>query len=74
MAAAAEEATGRASQIYGVPFGSDVRNLVNDAGIEAVTFGPGKVAERHYADERVSLEQIRDAGLAMAKVAAGLSM
>ncbi|ORA39217.1 M20 family metallopeptidase [Mycobacterium aquaticum] len=47
--------------IIGTPFSCDVRNLVNDAGMEAVTFGPGDVAECHCVDERVSLSQLNDA-------------
>jgi acetylornithine deacetylase/succinyl-diaminopimelate desuccinylase-like protein len=72
--AAAEEVTGRAGEIFGAPFGSDVRNLVDDAGIEAVTFGPGNVSECHCADERVALDQVRSAALATAKVALDLLM
>jgi succinyl-diaminopimelate desuccinylase len=50
--------TGRPGEVYGAPYSSDVRNLVNDAGIEAVNFGPGNVAECHCADERVSVTQL----------------
>lgn len=49
---------GTAPNIIGTPFSCDVRNLVNDAGMEAVTFGPGNVAECHCVDERVSLQQL----------------
>ena len=44
--------------VYGAPYSSDVRNLVNDAGIEAVNFGPGNVAECHCSDERVEIKQL----------------
>jgi succinyl-diaminopimelate desuccinylase len=70
--AAVEEVTGAPTEIYGTPYASDVRNLVNDAGMEAVTFGPGNVGECHCADERVSLKQVRDAALVTAKVASDL--
>ena len=53
-----ERVTGRPGEVYGAPFSSDVRNLVNDFGIEAVNFGPGNVAECHCADERVELDQL----------------
>jgi succinyl-diaminopimelate desuccinylase len=46
-----------------------VRNLINDAGMEAITFGPGNVAECHCADERVSIDQLADAALVTAQVA-----
>jgi succinyl-diaminopimelate desuccinylase len=71
---AVAEVTGEATEIYGTPYSSDVRNLINDAGMEAVTFGPGNVAECHCADERVSLQQVRDAALVTAKVASDLLM
>jgi succinyl-diaminopimelate desuccinylase len=53
--------TGRTAVIYGSPFGSDVRNLVRDAGIEAVTFGPGSVEQAHAPNERVPIDQVSDA-------------
>ena len=64
--------TGSRTEIYGTPYGSDVRNLVNDAGIEAITFGPGDVAECHCPNERVSIHQVRDAARVTAKIAADL--
>ena len=60
------------SAISGTPYGSDVRNLVNDGGIEAITFGPGNVAECHCADERVSIAEVREAALVTTKVATEL--
>ena len=53
----------------GTPYGSDVRNLVNDAGMEAITFGAGDVSMCHCPDERQSLEELRQATLVMARVA-----
>jgi len=64
--------TGRPTELWGTPFSSDVRNLINDAGIEAVTFGPGNVAECHCVDERVALDQLRDAAAVTAHVARDL--
>ena len=69
---AVDAVTGETLPITGTPYGSDVRNLVNDGGIEAVTFGPGNVAECHCANERVSIQQVRDAALVTAKVAANV--
>ena len=43
----AEQETGREVPIIGTPCGSDVRNLVHDAGIEAITFGAGDVRGCH---------------------------
>jgi succinyl-diaminopimelate desuccinylase len=63
-----EEVTGRPTEIVGTPFASDVRNLVNDGGIDAVTFGPGRVDECHCVDERVAVSQLRDAALVLADI------
>jgi succinyl-diaminopimelate desuccinylase len=63
------ETTGRDGAVIGTPFASDVRNLVNDAGIEAITLGPGNVAECHCVDERVSIAELTDAARAIAAVA-----
>lgn len=63
------ERTGRGGEVLGTPFASDVRNLVNDAGIEAITFGPGNVAECHCVDERVALTELVDAADVIAAVA-----
>ena len=67
-----ERVTGRPGEVYGAPYSSDVRNLVNDAGIDAVNFGPGNVAECHCADERVELKQLETAAKAIADAAAEL--
>ncbi len=66
------EITGSPGEIYGTPFASDVGSLVNDAGMEAITFGPGSVAECHCSDERVSLGELKSAALVTAVVAADL--
>lgn len=63
---------GAPAEIYGAPYSSDVRNLVNDAGIEAVNFGPGNVAECHCADERVDIKQLEGCARVIADVANGL--
>lgn len=67
-----ERVTGDRPPIWGTPYGSDVRNLIRDAGIEAVTFGPGNVEECHCADERVSLAELHAATLVVAGVASDL--
>jgi succinyl-diaminopimelate desuccinylase len=63
LADVAKRHTGVLPEVYGSPFGSDVRNLVRDAGIEALTFGPGNVMETHCADERIEVRQLRDAAV-----------
>ena len=72
LARSVERVTGRPGEVYGAPYSSDVRNLVNDAGIDAVNFGPGNVAECHCADERVELSQLETAAKAIADAAAEL--
>jgi succinyl-diaminopimelate desuccinylase len=42
---------------WGVKASTDVRNLVNDAGMEAVTWGPGDLAQAHTYDEHVELTE-----------------
>jgi len=72
VADAVKDVTGTPGEIWGTPFASDVRNLVNDGGMEAITFGPGNVAECHCANERVSMAQVRQAAEVMARVARDL--
>ena len=69
MSRAVTEVTGEAPEIFGTPYGSDVRNLVNDAKMEAITFGAGDVSMCHCPDERQSVERLRQATTAMALVA-----
>jgi succinyl-diaminopimelate desuccinylase len=65
---AGESVLGTKPEVYGSPYGSDVRNLVVDAGIEALTFGPGNVLHTHCVDEHVELSQVREAALVLARV------
>jgi len=58
---AVKQITGEPGKIVGTPYGSDVRNLVNDAKMEAITFGAGDVSLCHCPDERQSLEQLEQA-------------
>ena len=59
-------------ELVGTPYASDVSRLILDAGMDAVTFGPGSATETHCADERVSLEQMRQAALAITFLACEL--
>jgi succinyl-diaminopimelate desuccinylase len=69
-----ERVTGTAGEVYGAPYSSDVRNLVNDAGIEAVNFGPGDVTECHCANERVLLRHLETCARVIADTAQGILM
>jgi len=66
---AVEEQFGSPVEPWGAPFGSDVRNLVNDAGMEAVTFGPGEITACHCVDERVAITDLEAAAAVVATVA-----
>lgn len=68
VATAIDEVTGGPTELWGTPYASDVRNLINDAGMDAVTFGPGNVAECHCANERVALNQVTAAARVLARV------
>jgi succinyl-diaminopimelate desuccinylase len=69
---AAREVTGESGGVWGAPFSSDVRNLVNDADMSAVTFGPGDTRFCHCPDERVPVAELEDAAVTIAKVATEL--
>lgn len=45
---------------WGIEAATDVRNLVHDAGMEAITWGPGELAEAHTVDEHVELAAAAD--------------
>ncbi|WP_423750863.1 M20 family metallopeptidase [Salinirarus marinus] len=42
---------------WGIQASTDVRNFVNDANIEAITWGPGDLAQAHTFDEYVDLAE-----------------
>jgi acetylornithine deacetylase len=58
--------TGRAAEVEGVTYGSDLRLFTNHAKIPAVLYGPGDVANAHTVDEFIQLEEV----VAAAKVLA----
>ena len=45
---------------WGIEAATDVRNLVNDAGMEAITWGPGHLAQAHTVDESVAIDDVVD--------------
>lgn len=44
----------------GVTASTDVRNFINDAGTEAITWGPGDITQAHTHDEHVDLAAAAD--------------
>jgi succinyl-diaminopimelate desuccinylase len=53
--------SGLQSDLFGTPYSSDVRHLINTAGIEALTFGPGRISEAHARDEKVRMSDLEKA-------------
>lgn len=45
---------------WGIVASTDVRNFINDAGMEAVTWGPGELSQAHTYDEHVDLAAAKD--------------
>ncbi len=58
VAQAASQVTGKEAEIWGPPYGSDVRNFILDAGIPAVNFGPGDFRVCHTPQEHVTLTEL----------------
>jgi acetylornithine deacetylase len=52
------EITGRAPELYGGPYGSDLRLLQGLGGIDTVQYGPGDAAAAHAPDEYVDMAQV----------------
>jgi succinyl-diaminopimelate desuccinylase len=53
---------------WGIEAATDVRNLVNDAGMEAVTWGPGHLEQAHTVDEHVDLDSVTASLAALKRV------
>ncbi|MFB6170514.1 MAG: M20 family metallopeptidase, partial [Haloarculaceae archaeon] len=56
----AQDVAGVTRQPFGTTGSTDVRNFVNDAGMEAITWGPGDTSQAHTYDEHVDLEAVAD--------------
>jgi len=52
---AAAEHAGVPTEPWGVTASTDVRNFVIDADVEAITWGPGDLAQAHTYDEHIEL-------------------
>ena len=59
---------GGAQEVYGVPYGSDLRLMVG-AGVPTVHYGPGDGALAHGPDESVPLAQVLTCARALAVLA-----
>ena len=60
------ESQGQEVRLFGTPYSSDIRHLINSAGIEAVTYGPGHASELHARDEHVMIDDLTDAARVVA--------
>jgi acetylornithine deacetylase len=58
-AVAFQQITGKEPQLQGMPYGADMRLLVNVGGIPTIMFGPGDVRKAHQADEHVPLADLK---------------
>jgi len=53
-----QEVTGRAPDVKGEPYGSDLRLLINVGNMPALLLGPGDVVFAHMPDERVPVLEL----------------
>ena len=52
--------------VVGVPYGSDLRHLVNAGGMQGILFGPGDVSEAHRENESIRVEELVEGARAVA--------
>ncbi|MFC7728354.1 ArgE/DapE family deacylase [Actinomadura keratinilytica] len=69
LGAAHTRAAGGTPQVWGAPYGSDLRLITGLGGIPAVQYGPGDVARMHGPDECVSLAEVAVAAQTLAAFA-----
>jgi acetylornithine deacetylase len=58
LADACRDATGQRPRVSGMPYGADMRLLVNEGGTPTVLFGPGDVRRAHAPDEFVPIDEL----------------
>lgn len=63
---ALQDLSGNTPAVRGMPYGADMRLLVNEGGIPAVLFGPGNVRLAHATDEFVPVEELEAVTRALA--------
>lgn len=54
------------ADVVGVPYGSDLRHLVNAGGTPGVLFGPGDVSQAHRANESIGVGELVEGARAAA--------
>lgn len=65
------EMFGEEVDLFGTPYSSDVRHLINSAGIEAVTYGPGRPSAMHARDESIAVDDLARAARVVAAFVVG---
>jgi acetylornithine deacetylase len=60
--------TGRVPDVYGGPYGSDLRLLMGLGGIPTVQYGPGDAAAAHAPDEWVPIDDVIDSARALSQL------
>ena len=53
-------------EVVGVPYGSDLRHLVNAGGTPGILFGPGDLSEAHRENESIRVEELVEGARAVA--------
>ncbi len=66
LADAARDLLGSRPPFVGVPYGADMRLLVNEGSTPTVMFGPGDVRVAHAADEYVPIDEVVSCARALA--------
>ncbi len=56
------------AEVVGVPYGSDLRHLVNAGRTPGVLFGPGDVGEAHCENESIAVKELVDGARAIALI------
>ena len=65
LMAACTDLTGTAPPVHGMPFGADMRLLVNEGATPTVLFGPGDVRRAHAPDEFITISELEAATRAL---------
>ncbi len=60
--------TGRVADVYGGPYGSDLRLLMGLGGIPTVQYGPGDAVAAHAPDEHVPVDDVIDCARALVRL------
>jgi acetylornithine deacetylase len=63
-----QDLTGHEAEIYGGPYGSDLRLLMGLGGIPTVQYGPGDAAAAHAPDEWVPVDEVLTTARALVQV------